>query len=109
MRFVKGTASAVSQEVRKGWALEQKQNFRNVLEMVRGGFFLGKNPLDRSDSPYTYSAFAIAPEVPAPGNGEMIYETRSRNTSSSIFRKRILYDGGQNHDNRRNSDAGLRP
>ena len=39
--------------------LEQKQNFRNVLEMVRGGFFLKKKPLDRSDSPYTYSAFAI--------------------------------------------------
>ena len=40
--------------------LEQKQNFRNVLEMVRGGFFLRKKPLDRSDSHYTYSAFAIA-------------------------------------------------
>ena len=40
--------------------LEQKQNFRNVLEMVQGGFFLRKKPLDRSDSPYTHSAFALA-------------------------------------------------
>ena len=27
--------------------------------MVRGGFFLRKNPLDRSGSPYTNSAFAL--------------------------------------------------
>ena len=49
--------TGITHDVRE---LEQKQNFRNVLEMVRGGFFLRKKPLDRSDSPYTYSAFAIA-------------------------------------------------
>ena len=40
--------------------LEQKQDFRHVLEMVRGGFVSGKKPLDSSDPTYTYSAFAIA-------------------------------------------------
>ena len=44
--------------------LEQKQKFCGVLEMVRGGFFLRKKPLDRSDSPYTHSAFAIAASIP---------------------------------------------
>ena len=40
--------------------LEQKPNFRDVLEMVRGGFFLRKKPLDGSSSPYTNSAFALS-------------------------------------------------
>ena len=53
--------------------LEQKPNFRDVLEMVRGGFFLRKKPLDGSDSPYTRFAFALVGlegfEPPAKGYG----------------------------------------
>ena len=39
--------------------LEQKPNLRGVVEMVRGGFFLGKKPLGDSALHYTDSAFAI--------------------------------------------------
>ena len=40
--------------------VEQRQNFRKGLQMVRDEFFSGEKPLDGSCSAFTHAGFAMA-------------------------------------------------
>ena len=50
------------QSLMKCWALERNQSKHALTEIVKGGFFLRKNPLGDVAFGVQHSGFSIAPE-----------------------------------------------